>query len=340
MRKRGRNPRRSSAGRIFVLATSALAAGLPTPLSAAARLMPAIAYQAPADCPSAGEFAALVASRADAAADSRRPTDDTRFLVQIVDVSSGKQGFVRRIQGAVTSEPRVVFDDDCGRIAAALALTVALSSVAAVEQQPPPVVVIEPFQDGAARASVPPVVAARAIWAVGGGAMVNGLLPPQPLAGLALFVENRAGLGAAADQQVVFRPDVRLTLSAGRNDVLRSPQGAAFSLVIGALDLCPMGRRFPGAVDVRLCADGAVGLVESRGLDITSPQSATSYWAAMGALGRLRARLGGRSFVEAQGGALGTIWLSHYVYEMPRTPVATPARLVWTAALSLGLTIP
>lgn len=335
MPRHARSLRRLTARWIFFLAATTVAAWPPTPLRAATHLPPAIAYQAPADCPSAGEFAALVASRVDAAADARRSTDDARFLVQIVDASSGKKGFVRRIQGGAASEPRVLFDYDCARVAAALALTVALSSVAAVEPPSPRVVAVDPFRE----TSVAPAVAERAQWAVGGGAVVNGLLPPQPLAGLALFVENRAGLRAAVGRLVVFRPEVRLTLSAGRNDVLRSPQDAVFSLVTGAVDLCPMGWRF-SAVDVRVCADGDVGLVESRGLNIANPQSATSYWAAVGALGRLRARLGGRSFVEAQGGALGTIWLAHYIYEMPRTPVATPARLMWTAALSLGLTIP
>jgi hypothetical protein len=293
-----------------------------------------ITYSAPPACPSAAEFSRLV----NAGAKNDGEDDDrarAEFLVEIVETQTGTEGRVRRKNGAELTEPRIFSDARCRPVAEALALTVRLSLAAEATPAAP---LAKAPEATLTRAPAPAPVRLASTWAIGGGLTVSGLLPPHPLAGAALFVEHRAPLPRSA--LALFGPDLRLTMSLARNDVLRDPGSAEFSLLVATIDTCPVGMSFATRWGARLCGFAEAGAIQGKGITVDNPRTVRSFWGAAGALARLRLAPTAGTFLEFQGGAVTPLHEMDYVFEMPRIPVAEGPRVTWTGALVTGVTIP
>jgi hypothetical protein len=297
----------------------------------------AIFYSAPPSCPSAAEFVGLAETgtknygEALDSAKTRRP----EFVVEIVETSAGTEGRVRRKNGAELTEPRIFSDAQCRPVAEALALTLRLSLTA---EAPPDPVSDETPEATLTRTPSPVPVRTASAWAVGGGLTASGLLPPHPLTGVALLLEHRAPLPRSA--RAPFRPDLRLTMSLARNDVLRDPGSAEFSLLVATIDACPLGMSFATRWGARLCGFAEAGAIQGKGITVDNPRTARSFWGAAGALARFRLAPTAGTFLEFQGGAVLPLHQMDYVFEMPRIPVADGPRVTWTGALVTGVTIP
>jgi hypothetical protein len=337
----------------------AVAAFLIVSASATAGAAVAITYSAPASCPSAAQFIGLVETdeTGETGETGRKngggdPNNDGGarpvFLVEIVNTPAGTEGRVRRQIGSQLTEPRVFSDAHCGPVAEALALTVRLSLAAEAEATSKPAVVNKAPEAALVRSSPRAPVATASPWAVGGGITASGLLPPQPLTGVALFVEHRpvpstpSSPPSPPSALALRAPELRLTLSLARNNVLRDPGSAEFSLLVATVDACPLGVNVASHLGARLCAFGEAGAIQGKGITVDNPRTARSFWSAGGLLARLRLAPTSMSgtFLEIQGGAVLPLHQIDYFFEMPRIPVAAGPMVTWTAALTTGLTIP
>jgi hypothetical protein len=309
----------------------------------------AITYSAPPSCPSAAQFISLAETDRTGLKNSGSDPDNDgvprpEFLIEIVNTATGVEGRVRRKNGSQLTEPRVFSDAQCRPVAEALALTVRLSLAAQAEAASKPAVVSKATEAGLIGSAPLAPVAAASPWAVGGGVTASGLLPPQPLTGAALFVEHRPlpSRSSTPPALALRLPDLRLTLSLARNNVLRDPGPAEFSLLVATVDACPLGMDLAWHLGARLCAFGEAGAIQGKGITVDNPRTVRSFWSAAGLLARLRlapTSMNG-AFLEVQGGAVLPLHQIDYFFEMPRIPVAAGPRLTWTAALTTGLTIP
>src|SRR5438477_1902053 len=129
-----------------------------------------IDYQAPADCPPADEFVALLAARTEGTWRVRQGAGELRFAVQIRQLPAGTVGRLQRSSVGRVSEAREVTGADCREVVRALALTTALS----LDTEPAPAIVVS-APAATARASIPG--AAPAAWSVGLGLGASGPMP-------------------------------------------------------------------------------------------------------------------------------------------------------------------
>jgi hypothetical protein len=296
-----------------------------------------IIYSAPPGCPTATEFDALVTERAKGQSRVAGDEGEVAFIVEIAKDSSGMVGRLRRRIDGQPGPARTVRTGNCTKVAEALALTISLSLSdqlvpAASARLPEPRAVTDVDVTSSARAAT-----TGSAWAMGGGVAATGLLPPEPLPAIALFLEYRWPL-----RQPAFTSDssIRLTMSGARNDVLKSPTHATFTTWTTDLDLCPFGSSGSRVLALRLCGVGQVGTVEGTGIAINKPRSTRFFWGALGALLRTRLSAGPRFFLELQAGGLAMLRRPAFIFEMPRVSVTTTPLVVWTAALTFGAVVP
>jgi hypothetical protein len=254
----------------------------------AARAQVVLEYLAPASCPAAPTFQALVAARV--GHDPFGPSGKHRLVVDIVAISRAGFGSVVRLiseDGTVVGR-RERAGTSCRKLVEQLAFSVALALDPLLEVErrkaelgpadaglpAPPVT--PPLVEPVAVAPSPPAVVAvvdagtppgSSGWSLFLGAGVEGGAAPHPQPLVA--VEGRRALGLLSlnsSLRVAFPIPVRHAL--GR-----------YALTSTALSFAPCVH----ASFFSACATGSVGLVVATGLDVPSPTSATGVLLEVGA---------------------------------------------------------
>jgi hypothetical protein len=298
------------------------------PFSASAAVpTAAIQYLAPPECPGAASFMALLEDRRAGAWKVSTGDGEPDLVVEIRDGAAGKIGRVRRPRRAVEGV-REIAAADCGELVQALALSTVLSLDERTNAAPAAT---------AAATAVTPPVSAPAVWIAGGGLQSLSLISSQPMPQVSVFLES--GRRAWPIGPALGRPDVRLALTHGRNDVL-SGERAHFTLSSAELTICPVSIGFTTTAGLRLCAAGDLGWVSGEGVSVTTPQTNRFLWAAAGTVARLRWAPGRRVVVEAQMGVVAPFERTTFVFEMPRVEVARVPALVVSGGVMVGLAIP
>jgi hypothetical protein len=284
-------------------------------------------YVAPVDCPRSFEFIALVAARAPGSWRIREgDSGDLRFAIEIRDDGAGKVGRIQRTSASGTNEPREIAGSDCREVVQALALTAALSldSLQAAHT----VRLAAKAQPVATEA--PPTPRS---WLLGAGVSAVALLPPSPMAEATLFLEIRDARWPVGLS--LHRPDVRLTFSHARNDLLSSPDQAAFSLTSAATVACPLGWSV-----LRACGTAQLGVLTGRGVDLDSPRSSRSLWLAAGGLARARWPLSRGFEIEVEASLRVPLRHVDFVVERPRVTLASVPAVIAGGGVALGVAIP
>jgi hypothetical protein len=287
-----------------------------------------IRYQAPAECPGASTFLALLEDRTAGAWKLSMREGDPDIIVEIRDGPGRKVGRVSR-PGRSTEGIREIAAVDCRDLVSALALSTALS-LDDTAQAPAAIATAAPAATG-------PVAAVRADWIVGGSVETTFLISSEPMPEASLFLEN--GRRAWPLGPALGRPDVRLTLAYARNDLFAGER-ASFTLSSAELTVCPASIGFAATAGLRLCAAGDLGLLSGQGVSVTTPETSRFVWAAAGALARLRWAPGRRMVLEAQAGVVAPFERTTFVFQMPRSEVAKVPPVVASGGLTLGFTVP
>jgi hypothetical protein len=251
-------------------------------------------YRAPADCPT--EQRALELLRARGRAIERAPAGSgaIRVSMDLARDAGGVRGVLSVTRAGAAPEQRTVVGTSCADAVAALAFTAALSldpegtltldagaapGGAEAEESRPPGVDVEPAPSA-------PVEQERSPrFALAGLASVQSLVEGRTHLGF--------GVGAALgrDSRRVLLPlelaaELQVLLDPGAQP---SPGiGTAFAL--GRLAYCPL--RVGAEVALLLCPVAALGAVRAESQGVEEPEVSTRFYASLGALVRLRARLG------------------------------------------------
>jgi hypothetical protein len=286
-------------------------------LSFGAERADAIAFDAPAECGSAQDFAARVGGHAGrpVAVSSTAPV-----RVVIKRVPKGFRGTLNVVEDGVPSE-RAIDGHTCAEVVDALALvtSIALGEVetapeASVSEAPsasaPPPVSASASVAPEATAAPPPVASAPKAsstygsrWSI--GARLDGLLldsSPAPF-GASLHGEWSLVDARARDG---FLPAVRLEVE--RLGVERSPvEGSTVTLswTLAELDLCPLRLDRGVRLDVCALASGGVLGVSSTGL--AESTSVRRSWFALGGLLRARVELGAGFHLEGRAAGISPV---------------------------------
>ncbi len=291
-----------------------------------------VSVEAPSDCPSPGEIAQRLDSRAPHGRSTR------------VAISRTAAGFHGELvfEGETRVAPRIIDAASCGAVLEALDLVIALHAEDAQPAPEPssapeastPAVDVPPDRattsDGAADK---PVFVGLGLAATG-----TGFWGAQVLAGGSVFVDvaGRSGLGGVSFLEPSARATFTRTLtnhmpasrvSSGETAFLGvGDTGPGVTLTTAALDLCPVGAGGDQGIGFALCAHGEVGAIDV-GLDTASSGRA---WAALGATARVRwvpvlAGTSVRPFVELGGGFVAPLARDRFHFGLSQSEIVAPA---------------
>ena len=332
-------------------------------------------YAAPGNCPTQSDFEDRIRARTSLAHfEDAKDAQEVHVVVQPTGFTYAGHLSLAGHNGAISQ--RDVEDTLCSDVVDALALVTALaidpnallsvahpaSSVSHLAIQPSPDVPLPPPIPPMPPTAPPPTLAApstpasrptsqpnapeapgatASTWggAAGAGFLVMAGLAPGALVGGRAFgdLESKS-LGALA-------PSVRLGLIAAENGAFTTPV-ARFLLLTTRVDACPwrIGSR---ELSVRPCLSGGLGALRATGIDVAHPTTRVDVWADVGALARGRwYPIGGRFFVELEGGILFPLNRPKFVFQAPpsppnsppvNTPVYTPSPIAATGSLSGGM---
>jgi hypothetical protein len=288
----------------------------------------AIRYVAPPECPGPFKFLSLVEERTAGRWQVRQSDADSEYVVEIREVATGKVGRVRRADRPAEGA-REIASTDCGELVQALALSTVLSldEAAGAGGADAGVVANAPVAQPAPGSS----------WIVGGGVSNTFLLPSDAMPGVSLFIENgrlRRPTGVA-----LGRPDLRLTVTHARNDILGGDR-ARFTLSNASLTVCPVGIGFGETIRFAICGAVEAGMLSGEGVAVGTPRTSRFLWAAAGAAARLRWAAGRRLVIEAHAGGVAPLERTTFIFELPRVEVAKIPAIVGSAGLAMGWTIP
>jgi hypothetical protein len=310
---------------------SFLAAGIvlaSPPVSAAASALP-IAYHAGPGCPHADTFL----ERIDARTRRARLATERDSPAYVVSASPAEDGFVARIQVAdrpPDASVRTIRGKTCDEVVTAAALIVALDIEAkpdaevpvdappfspAAEMPPPRAPARPPLRemqgDAPASKDAGPRAADRAGWSLGAAGAIDGFRTPQKALSVAVFGErlNTAPLSA-------IRVELRGAASSAEIDDRR----ASFTLLTGAVSLCPFSFAVFGRLDATACGGlemGRLGAAGEASAALPESRSAVIFWAAARAAVLLH--LGLSEVVDLEAGAdLGFPLIRHeFIFEVP-----------------------
>jgi hypothetical protein len=307
-----------------------------------------LAYSAPPVCPSSDPFTAEIRART-ALADFTEAGVARVFRVSIHEMPSGYEGVLTVTSGDVEGEPRRIRDKNCGEVASALALMIAVAvdpqastaSLSELESEPPVsgpapspwlLARIAPAKEPARtapRAALPPPEP-RGSWAMGLDAVAIGGMAPNVAVGAMVFAEtSHPTPGASA---------YRLSLGHVDSSPLAGTSPNATVRWIGArLDACPVGARLHATIRLLPCSAFTLGELQARGEGAPHPRMATRWASSLDVGGRLQWRPAGAVLLEAGGGASIPLLQRTFVFEQPRQVIYEMPWMGWSVAIGAGV---
>lgn len=332
-------------------------------LVSSARAQPApiepirIEYRAVDGCPSEAWFEAQVLART-----SRARLGGAAEGVRVFTVVLDGRGEVRgrlvvheptarggagpaQVEGDASRE---VEGNDCGAVASALALIVALTLdpnavttpvLAPVSTPRPRVIAPQPEAPEPDPATLSPLQEparhrARVRASLGANASLAVGVTSAPLPGGLVFLE-------VTRQTEAFSSSVRLSLERSFTGLIDFQQGAAtFTRTLGALDACPW-RWAWGRVDLAPCAAVEAGALRGDGSDVPAPAHPTRAWVAVGASARATLDIHGPLFADLGAGILFPLLRDgFYFVPDPSKIVSQPEPAGFHATLGVGSRFP
>lgn len=296
-------------------------------------------YAAPAECPTADDFAAEVRARTALARISENAGADTTLDVQIKNVEGGSSGTMRLYTGVGATTPREVKAATCVQVVSALALMAALAIDPEASTEPPP----EPRVEQKPAPPPPPTVAPRRIvstaararfrWKPGiavealGGVTRDLVLGVRPF--FELVHEGPSPWGFAARLSGV-RAQGSVRIDEGAGD---------FTLWALRLEGCPLHYRPWAPLWLSSCLTLDGGEVDAAGTDVTPAAEVRRAWITGGASGRVEIRLFERLSLELGGDVLFPFVRDRFYLGTGATLHRTPA-VAGAGAIGLGALFP
>jgi hypothetical protein len=279
-------------------------------------------YHAPDGCTDAKGFARAVMAR------SRRARvgagrDSTEIVVRVEQREVGFSGALHAAPPSGEPLDRKVRGDHCEDVVDALAFIAALMLDPDATSAPR-----EPEPRPPAPASAPPP---RSSFSAGGGLFLVPFHSAIPEAGLGYgaFLE-----GASSSVSLVATIE-----RVPGGTVSRQSGSADFSLLSGAIELCPL--RFPesGALELRPCAGAELGQVHAESHGVVLARKPNRLWLAASASGRAGWRFAPPFFAAGELGASFALVRQHYHFDSGESVFDTPA-LSGFARIGLGVSFP
>lgn len=353
-------------------ASRASAAPAASNAPAAADRADSVAFEAPAECPSAEAFVAKVGERGERAGRAARVVHEpdarkARYRVRVVRAGRGFRGTLTIVDEAGAHD-RAVDGGTCVEVVDALALVTAMALEAPPEPEPPlsasasasiapsapsasttsPAASSAPAAssslapgglDGAVGVNLPPPAkrpireGAEVRWAIGGDFALVGLDGAVPRGG-DLYVE------AAGDGSRGFAPALR----AGAGALWASPDvpgGGTLGLRWTTFDLDACGVRvLAGQIRVDACASVQIGALHaSPSASVQAAASALRPWLSLGGTLRGQLAVGAGFYLEAHGGLRAPITRDRFGLG-DGTEVYRAAAVTLVGGLGLGLHFP
>jgi hypothetical protein len=155
---------------------------------------------------------------------------------------------------------------------------------------------------------------------------------PDFMPGVALYAL------AALDREALFSPAVLLGITHAWRTGLAEPGGtASFMLDATTLDLCAVRLR-SGAIEVRACGSGLLGLLSSSGADTRAPASRSRPFVVVGAAAILSADLGSVLAVSARLTAGATLVRDSFEFGPAQFYQVAPVSV--SGSLGFGIRLP
>jgi hypothetical protein len=240
-----------------------------------------VAYEAPAECPSAESFRQGVLDRARVF--DRAPFVAARVVVvRIEDLVSGVLALVRRDGSTVE---RRLDAGVCDEVVDGLALMAAIAIEDEREEERSPQRLAHP------RPAPPPRPSSEIRASAGLQIGATDGVTSEPIASIQSYFEltrrTDAGLEPSLRATLKFGLPVHVEPdAAGARTPMARVQWSA-----GALSVCPAGLMLAQWAELRPCAEGNLGFAKIAGPEGGGPRLATKLWAHVAALARLTAEL-------------------------------------------------
>ena len=297
-------------------------------------------YAAPAECPTADDFAAEVRARTALARISAGAGPDTTLDVHIKNVEGGSAGTIRLYTDVGATTPREVKAATCVQVVSALALMAALAidPEASTEPAPEPKVQEKPAPPPPAPVVpariVPPAASARFRWKAGVALEALDGVTPDVVLGVRPFFEMvREGpspWGFAA----------RLSGAYARGTAPRIAEGSGeFTVWALRLEGCPLHYRPWAPLWLSSCLTLDGGELDAAGKDVAPAAEVRRAWVTGGVSGRLEIRLFDLLSLELGGGVLFPFVRDRFYLGTGATLYRTPA-VAGAGGLGLGALFP
>jgi hypothetical protein len=288
-------------------------------------------YVAPASCPDADAFSALVRARTKRVREASVSEPAQTLRVELRESEGGVLGQLTAERDGETSDVRTLRGQTCADVVSALALTAALSldpSARLSLPPPPPAPAPTPAPATAVSSATP---ARRLSARVGATAGLARIVSP----GVMPFV------GATGEVEATRwrRPAVRLSLL-GASNALATGRAATFSWIAVELEVCPF--QLPLGERAALAPCGVVqgGVLRATGRGEPTLYTESRLWTGAGASARLPIAISPRWVIDLGAGILVPFRERDFLFEDPTRPLARTAALSWRAGLGSCWALP
>jgi hypothetical protein len=290
-------------------------------------------YVAPAGCPDAAAFSALVRERTTRVREADEGESAQRLRVELRIAEGGASGQLTAERDGETSDVRTLRGRTCADVVSALALTAALSldpSARFSLPTPPPAPAPTPAR---APTNVVPV-APLARWTrarVGATAGLARIVSPgvMPFAGVAGEVEATRW----------WRPAVRLSLL-GASNALATDRAATFSWIALELEACPFQLPLGARAALAPCGAAQGGLLRASGRGEPTVYTESRLWTGAGAAAHLSVAISPRWAIDLGAGTLIPFQERDFRFEDPTRSLARTAAISWRAGLGASWAFP
>jgi hypothetical protein len=290
-------------------------------------------YVAPASCPDAAAFSALVRARTSRVREAGEGEPAQTLRVELRAFDAGALGQLTAERDGETSEVRALRGRTCADVVSALALTAALSlDPSARLSLPPPTPAPAPPPVPAAATTVSSATPARRPSArVGATAGLARIVSP----GVMPFV----GVAGQVEATRWWRPSVRLSLL-GASNVFATDRAATFSWIALELEVCPFQLPLGARAALAPCATAQGGVLRATGRGEPTVYTESRLWTGAGASAHLPVAISPRWVIDLGAGLLVPFRERDFRFEDPARSLARTAAISWRAGLGSSWALP
>jgi hypothetical protein len=278
---------RNQNARAFLAATaSGLAAATVASADTVRPPLPAIHWEAPQDCPDAGQVQAAIESMVRASS-GRRDVSDLMARATVTQADDGRFVLQMQLDTKSASETQTIDAENCAMLADAFAVVIAFVIDPSVSGDPPAADVPRPAPTARARQESP---VERAVSTQRSASGVHGVAGPVLAVGAGLLPSPAAGVGAAMAVKAGLRWELAGMYWPARQSAIaaNSPEMVGARTWLASVD--PSACLPFGKGEGEFCVGAELGAMHATGTGAIVPDSGTSWWFAptIAAVGRVR----------------------------------------------------